>query len=193
MMMTPSRSRTLNALGLLVICGILLAAFIDQWVNFDLPCPLCLLQRVGLVAVGFGLCLNVLHGPRPHHYGMMIVAAVLGVSVSIRQILLHIVPGTGSYGDAFLGLHFYTWAGLAFFCIILGSGIMLLFDGQYARDDDAALAVPFGGALLPRAAFFLMVALAGGNAVSALLECGPGICDDPPTNYKLLEELEADA
>jgi hypothetical protein len=143
------------------------------------------------VAVGFGLCLNVLRGPRPHHYGMMIVAAVLGGSVSMRQILLHIVPGTGSYGDAFLGLHFYTWAGLAFFCIILGSGIMLLFDGQYARQDDPAEAVPFGAMFLPRAAFFFMVLLAGGNAVSALLECGPGICVDPPTDYKLIEEIES--
>jgi disulfide bond formation protein DsbB len=190
--MSPQLSRTLNALGLLAICGVLIAAFVDQFANFDLPCPLCLLQRVGLVAVGFGLCLNVLRGPRPHHYGMMILAAVFGGSVSIRQILLHIVPGTGSYGDAFLGLHFYTWAGIVFFCIILGSAIMLLFDGQYAASDEGSASQPFGGQALPRIAFGLMVVLAAGNAVSALLECGPGICDDPPTDYKLIGEIESD-
>jgi len=192
MAMTPQLSRTLNALALLGVCGILLAAFVDQLVNFDLPCPLCLLQRVGLVAVGFGLCLNVLRGPRPHHYGIMIVAAAFGGSVSIRQILLHIVPGTGSYGDAFLGLHFYTWAGLAFFCVIVGSGLMLLFDRQFEPAGGEVEAEPFGGQMLPRVAFAAMVVLAAGNAVSALLECGPGICDDPPTDYRLIEELEGD-
>lgn len=185
--MTPQLARGLNAIGLLVVSGILIAAFADQFANFDLPCPLCLLQRVALVAVGFGLCLNVLRGPRPHHYGLMILAAVLGGSVSIRQILLHIVPGTGSYGDAFLGLHFYTWAGLAFFCIVLGSAVMLLFEDQYQTSPDPER---FGGQTLARIAFYVMVALAAGNAVSALLECGPGICDDPPTDYRLIEEIE---
>lgn len=190
--MSPELSRTLNTLALLVVSAILLAAFVDQLLNFDLPCPLCLLQRVGLVAVGFGLCLNVLRGPRPHQYGIMIVAAVFGGSVSVRQILLHIVPGTGSYGDAFLGMHFYTWAGLAFFFILLGSGIMLLFERQYVTREVAATAEHFGGRALPRIAFFVMLALAAGNGVSALLECGPGICDDPPTDYKLIEEIEGD-
>jgi len=191
MTMTRELSRMLNAIGLLVICAILLAAFVDQFVNFDLPCPLCLLQRVGLVAVGFGLCLNVLRGPRPHHYGIMILSAVFGGSVSIRQILLHIVPGTGSYGDAFLGLHFYTWAGLAFFLIILGSSLMLLFESQFEREADVVASEPFGGNLLARAAFGIMVVLAAGNAISAFLECGPGICDDPPTDYKLIKEIES--
>ena len=38
--------------------------------------------------------------------------------------------------------------------------------------------------------FVVILVLAAGNAVSALLECGPGICDDPPTDYKFLEQLE---
>lgn len=187
MTLTPQTARMLNAIGLLGISAILVAAFVDQFVNFDLPCPLCLLQRVGFVAVGFGLGLNVLIGPRPRHYAMMLIAAVFGGSVSIRQILLHIVPGTGHYGDAFLGLHFYTWAGVAFFLIIFGTAVMLLFEGQYERDPTAG--ENFGRMRLARIAFALMVLMAAGNAISALLECGPGICDDPPTDYKLLEEI----
>jgi disulfide bond formation protein DsbB len=190
MVMSPEFSRTLNALGLLVVCGVLIAAFADQLINFDLPCPLCLLQRVGLVAVGFGLCLNVLYGPRPRHYGIMLISAVVGGSVSVRQILLHIVPGTGHYGDAFLGLHFYTWAGVAFFLVILGTAVMLLFESQYETARDPAAGEAFGGQALARVAFGVMVILAAGNAVSALLECGPGICADPPTEYRLIEELE---
>jgi len=35
----------------------------------------------------------------------------------------------------------------------------------------------------------LLLALAVLNAVSALLECGPALCADPPTSYKLIDEL----
>jgi hypothetical protein len=34
--------------------------------------------------------------------------------------------------------------------------------------------------------------LAAANAVTTFLECGPGICDDPPTDYKLIQDLKTD-
>jgi hypothetical protein len=77
--------------------------------------------------VGYGLALNLVYGAKPHHYGIMLLAASFGASVSIRQIMLHIVPGTGHYGSAVLGLHYYTWAGIAFFMVILGTSVMLLW------------------------------------------------------------------
>lgn len=191
MTLTPDLSRTLNAIGMLAVCLVLILAYVYQFMLDELPCPLCLLQRVGFVAVGFGLGLNLLFGPQPRHYGLMIVAAVFGGAVSIRQILLHIVPGTGHYGSPVLGLHYYTWAGICFFLIILGSALMLLSQGQYRSADSAEPAPRFGGSALAKFAFFLMLALAVSNAISTLLECGPGICDDPPTDYKLIDELES--
>ena len=187
-MISPDLSRTLNALALLVISGILTAAFIDQIANFDLPCPLCLLQRVGFVAVGFGLCLNLVYGPRPQHYGIMIVSAIIGGSASVRQILLHIVPGTGSYGEPFLGLHFYTWAALAFFCITLGAAVMLSLERQVS--DPARTPGGLAGRPLAKLAIAVILLVSAGNAVSALLECGPGVCADNPTGYELLDEAE---
>jgi disulfide bond formation protein DsbB len=53
--MTPALTMRLNALGLLAVSVVLLFAFVDQLVYGDLPCPLCILQRAGLVAAGFGL------------------------------------------------------------------------------------------------------------------------------------------
>src|SRR5436309_1419627 len=44
-------------------------------------------------------------------------------------------PGSGASGDAFLGLHFYTWSFLISALIIVGSACMLLLDGQFARTD----------------------------------------------------------
>ncbi|MBV1926927.1 MAG: disulfide bond formation protein B, partial [Rhodobacteraceae bacterium] len=115
MTLTAETSRVLNALGMLAICLVLILAIYYQLALYELPCPLCLLQRVGFVAVGFGLGLNLLYGARPRNYALMLLAAVFGISVSVRQILLHIVPGTGHYGSPVLGLHYYTWAGIAFF------------------------------------------------------------------------------
>ena len=192
MIMTPERSRTLNAIALLLVCVVLIAAFYYQFTLYELPCPLCLLQRVGFVAVGFGLALNLLYGARPHHYGIMLIGAIYGVSVSIRQILLHIVPGTGHYGSPVFGLHYYTWAGIVFFLIVLGTAIMLMFPGQFDGQRDGKADRSFGGSFLAKAAFVLIVVVALSNVVSTFLECGPGICDDPPLDYKELDRLEGD-
>ncbi len=183
--MTPELSRTLNALGMLAVSLVLLLAFFYQLKLYELPCPLCLLQRVGFVAVGVGLGLNLLYGARPRHYGVMLLGALFGGSVAVRQILLHIVPGTGHYGSPVLGLHYYTWAAICFFLILLGTALMLMFDRQYDSEPQPR----FGGSALAKTAFFIMFGLAALNAVSTLVECGPGICADPPTSYKLIDEV----
>ncbi|WP_120635210.1 disulfide bond formation protein B [Ruegeria sp. EL01] len=185
--MTPELSRTLNAFGMLAVSLVLILAYLYQFKLDELPCPLCLLQRVGFVAVGVGLGLNLLYGSRPQHYAIVLIAALFGGSVSVRQILLHIVPGTGHYGSPVLGLHYYTWAAICFFLILLGTAIMLLFDRQYVEDSKTE--PRFGGSTLAKSAFFIMLGLAALNAVSTLIECGPGICADPPTSYKLIDEL----
>lgn len=192
MTLTAETSRTLNALGMLAVCLVLVLAYVYQFVLYELPCPLCLLQRVGFVAVGFGLGLNLLYGARPRNYALVLIAAIFGISVSVRQILLHIVPGTGHYGSPVLGLHYYTWAGICFFLIILGTSIMLLFEGQYKSAEAAETEPRFGGNRLAKFAFVLMLGLAVANAVSTLLECGPGICADPPTSYELIDKIEGD-
>ncbi|GAB4551421.1 MAG: disulfide bond formation protein B [Ruegeria sp.] len=186
--MTPDLSRTLNAIGMLAVSLVLVLAYVYQLALYELPCPLCLLQRVGFVAVGVGLGLNLLYGPRPQHYAMVLIAALYGGSVSVRQILLHIVPGTGHYGSPVLGLHYYTWAVICFFLILLGTAIMLMFDRQYV--DDRRALPRFGGNRLAKVAFFVMLGLAVLNAGSTLLECGPGVCADPPTDYKLIDDLD---
>ena len=149
-----------------------------------------LIEAIANVAVGYGLCLNLVRGPKPHHYGIMLIAAIYGGSVSIRQILLHIVPGTGHYGSPVWGLHYYSWAGICFFLIILGTAFMLLFEGQFSKSPKPAPAKKFGGSRLAIAAFALMVLLAAGNAVSTLIECGPTVCADPPKSYKLIDDVK---
>lgn len=188
--MSPTLSNRLNAIALLALAGVLAGAFVEQLLFRELPCPLCLLQRAGFAVVGVGLCLNVLCGPRPAHYGLMIGGAVIGGSVSLRQIALHIVPGTGAYGGAIFGLHLYTWAFLIFGAVVIGAAIMMLFERQFPAPGEAAPAAGHRTALGLFAAGVFAVAVAG-NVVSTVLECGGGLCPDNPTRYELLDDLEA--
>ena len=77
--------------------------------------------------------------------------------------------------------------------IILGTAIMLMFPGQFDGQRDGKADRSFGGSFLAKAAFTLMVVVALSNVISTFLECGPGICDDPPLDYKELDRLEGDA
>lgn len=181
--LTPELSRTLNALGLLAIGVVLLFAFYDQLVGGELPCPLCILQRAGFVGVGLGLALNLRFGPRPSHYAIAILSAMAGGAISARQVLLHIVPGSGTFGADFLGLHFYSWALVLFIVIVAGCAVLLLFDRQFAPGP-----ARYRLRGLALAAFALIALLALGNGVSTVLECAGGLCPDNPTTYQLLEE-----
>ena len=92
----------------------LAAAFAAQLVLGELPCPLCLLQRVQFAMLAIGPILNIRHGPRPSHYAASLLTAALGAVVAARQILLHILPGDPGYGSALFGHHYYTWSLIGF-------------------------------------------------------------------------------
>jgi disulfide bond formation protein DsbB len=180
--MTPALSLRLNAVGLLAVTAVLIFAFADQLFLDDLPCPLCILQRAAFVVAGFGLALNLRFGPRASHYALVLIGALAGAVVASRQVLIHIVPGTGTYGNALLGLHFYSWAFFIFVVMVLGTAVMLLFDRQFAEDKDSAERLT----MLSKIAFVLFGLLALGNGLSTVLECAGGLCPDSPTEYLLL-------
>src|ERR1700722_3701835 len=112
--MNRSTGVTLNVLGLYGIALILVAAFAAQILLNELPCPLCLLQRVLFSMLAIGPILNIRFGPRPSHYALSLLAAIVGAAFSMRQILLHILPGDAGYGTALLGYHYYSLALIGF-------------------------------------------------------------------------------
>lgn len=174
-------SKLLNALGLIAIDLVLVAAFADQLWLGDLPSPLAILQRACFIAAGFGLALNLIFGPKPSHYGVLILGASAGAAIAMRQVLLHIVPGTGSFGNPMFGMHLYSWAFMIFAVMIAGAALLLLHDRQFGRPE------PWSPRLrgLPLVAFagFAVITLA--EFVSTLLICGLGFCPDNPTQYLL--------
>jgi disulfide bond formation protein DsbB len=176
-----------NALGALGISIVLLIAFALQFGLNELPCPLCMLQRIALALCGFGLLLNLRFGPQPLHYGLVILSALLGAAVATRQVLLHIVPGSGSYGSPIMGVHLYTWSLVLFLAIIVGIAALMILEGRGSEIDDRRSAQRFGG--FYRAVGYLLIALTLANAVNSFLQCGPVECDSNPTEYWVMKFL----
>ena len=122
-------------LNVWVLVLVLAAAFAVQLILGELPCPLCVMQRVALMLVALGP-LHILLRARAAGTltcrdaavgnGITILAALLGVIASGRQVLLHILPGDAGFGAPVLGLHLYTWCLIAFGCQIAASAVMLL-------------------------------------------------------------------
>lgn len=117
-------SRLLNAIGIWAIAIVLLFAFYAEFILASAACPLCLIQRLGFIGVMFGMVLNLLYGIKPRHYSISIGFAIFGGAVALRQVALHVIPGTPTYGSAVLGLHFYTWAFILFVTIIVSLSML---------------------------------------------------------------------
>lgn len=181
--MTRQRAITLNALSLYGVAAVLAAAFAAQLMLNELPCPLCLLQRIMFTALAVGPMLNIRFGPRPSHYALSLLAALIGAMISTRQVLLHIMPGDAGYGSALLGYHYYTWALLGFIAAIALIAVVLLFDRQFEKQD----AAPSAATAFARTAMWLVIGLTALNVISTLLECGFGACADNPIVYELLK------
>ncbi len=169
--------RWINAAAVIAVVGMIWGAFGFQWIGREVPCPLCLLQRLGLLAIAAGGILNLRFGVRPAHYGVTLLGALVVGTISLRQIALHICSGategicTG-YGAAPLGWHLYTWAFIAAAVTIAAVAILLMIPTPYIRPpraDKLAIAIiAFVG---------LTVAI---NVAGVTVQCGVGICEDPP-------------
>src|SRR5258708_19724747 len=90
--MTRSLALTINALGLYAVALVLVIAFGAQLLLNELPCPLCLLQRVQFAMLAVGPILNLRFGPRPSHYAVSPFTATPGAAFATRHIFLHIMP-----------------------------------------------------------------------------------------------------
>lgn len=115
------------------------AMFYFQFGLAELPCPLCILQRMGMMLSSLGALWVVVQALRSTlttsgfmtGLGMAILGALLGASVSVRQILLHINPDDPGYGGAVLNLHLYTWALVSFVVVLVFAGVLLLFGNTF--------------------------------------------------------------
>ncbi|MFV9997339.1 MAG: disulfide bond formation protein B [Arsenophonus endosymbiont of Dermacentor nuttalli] len=167
----------LNILGLLGICILLIVAFYYQIILHEMPCPLCLLQRLGIIMIGIGFLFNLIFGIKQCHYSIIIFSSITTCITATRQVLIHILPGDPGYYSTFFGLHLYTWSLLFSIAIILFVCTLMLFNNdelQIAKSPAREITI------------YLFMFLIFANLISTILECGLTQCVDNPKFYKLL-------
>ena len=181
---TTETLTTLFYLSMLyVVCAILIAAMAYQYLNAEIPCPLCLLQRLALFGVCFGIVQNVRSGYSDRNTGWSLLFALFLLIVSVRQTLINIYPREGHayVGSAVFGIHMPVWCVLIATAILIAFGLKLTLlggDHQFAGRRPA-------GALgkLATAGAALVIALCVINFASVVVQCGIDSCHT--TGYRL--------
>ncbi len=168
---------------LIALAAILTAAMILQYGYHELPCPLCLLQRVAIFGICFALMLQDRQGDRVRCIGLGIVSALFLLIVSARQTLLDIcpLPERSYVGSAVLGLHMPVWSVLVALAVIAAFAVQLAALGGGESREEASSPLL---ARIAAIAGLYVTALCAINLVSAILQCGLGACHT--TGYELL-------
>lgn len=177
--------------NIVAVCGVLVGAFGVQFVEGEMPCPLCVLQRMAMMLCALGPAYILVRARSGSvdatdfatGYGMSVVAAVGGATIAGRQILLHIVPPDPGFGAPMFGLHLYTWSLVVFVTVLLVSGINLMLTRELTPQT-----VP--PSRLSAWVLGLLGAVILANAVSVFFEEGlHPILPDDPDRYQLFDDL----
>ena len=94
--MTSLSYRSLCALGLFACTfGLTFALYLQHARGFD-PCPMCIFQRIAMIAVGLVFLFGMLHGPRRGGrwvYALLAaLCALAGAGIAGRQVWLQSLP-----------------------------------------------------------------------------------------------------
>lgn len=179
-------TRTIGLLAWVEAFGILfilLTAILLQYYLHEIPCPLCLLQRIGMLLIAVSLSFNLRIKRRIVHYMMANMAALLTAIMSLRQILLHINDPIGQgYGDILLGYHLYTWVFIITLLIIVYNSVVCCFSAQYSHE--SLYFQGKGGKYIVGGLLCLLIVVAIINACGVYFECGLSQCPANPVVYK---------
>ncbi len=160
--------RFLNALFILVLCGVLCNGYVIQFYFHEQPCPFCMLQRLSMMGVACGPALNLRFGIRPLHYGMSLLASLFGAAVGLRQIAYHVCPSFATYEWSVLGFYIFTWGFIVFVCSMIAISLFLLL---YKKDE-----LPVKMNLFEKFVILFILILALANAITTFQECGLTAC-----------------
>ena len=174
---------------------VMLSAFYIQFVKGEFPCPLCMLQRYGMILATIGALFVIMQARRgtlttaryAQGLGMGLLSVLAGASVSIRQIELHILPGDAGYGEPFLRLHLYTWAFVTFAIVMIYVGVMLML---MPRGIPQAPAAGSTARKISTAVIWLFIGVVAANVVAIIfLEGFAPVLPDDPSGYVLIDQL----
>ena len=167
------------------IAAVLTAALFMQYGEGELPCPLCLLQRVAMLGVCFGPLQDFRSGFSDRNLGYSLLFSVFLLVVAVRQTLLDIYPRPGHeyVGSAVLGVHMPVWSVVIAVVLITAFALKLCTIGS-----EDGLRAPPANSVVGRLAMVIslyLIAVAMVNFGSVVVQCGLGECHT--TGYALLK------
>lgn len=174
--------------------GIICAGLGVQFISWDYPCPLCIVQRMfmALTALGAGYIVRkgmtgtITAREYMTGWGLAIVGCVAGGFAAWRQTMLHILPGDSAYGAPVLGLHMYVWAWILFVVALATVGVVLTISEETTAAEIPATPHRMVGRI---ALWFLGVVLAV-NMVAVFLEQGlHWFLPDDPNRYQFFYDV----
>jgi disulfide bond formation protein DsbB len=174
-------------LMMMVIAGIITAAMVLQYARGELPCPLCLLQRIAMFGVCFGIMQNFRRGFSYQNTGFSLLFTIFLLVVSVRQTLLDIYPRPGHayIGSAVFGIHMPVWSIIIALCLLSAYAAKLAAIGG---DEYLNEAPPSKFPLVKKLADILslyVIAICAINVISVFLQCGFNECHT--FGYQLLK------
>jgi disulfide bond formation protein DsbB len=174
-------------LMMMVIAGIITAAMVLQYARGELPCPLCLLQRIAMFGVCFGIMQNFRRGFSYQNTGFSLLFTIFLLVVSVRQTLLDIYPRPGHayIGSAVLGIHMPVWSIIIAVCLLSAYAAKLAAVGG---DEYLNEAPPGEFPLVKTLADILslyVIAICAINLISVFLQSGFNSCHT--FGYQLLQ------
>ncbi|TXI94324.1 MAG: disulfide bond formation protein B [Neisseriales bacterium] len=178
-------NKLLNFFDMLIIvalCTTLLIAFSYQFTVNDLPCAMCVMSRMGVYAMSFGLLANLLLSRNTKNYLLVIIAGLIQMAISLEFIVRHIVPGSGSYGSPVFGLHMYSWNFIFTVLIIIYCCIAGLISNNISNNQNKPT-------LILKLIIALLFLTLFANTISTFVECGIYSCPSDPHSYWLLDLL----
>ena len=94
--MTLPNRRIVNFLGFAACAGMMAYALYAEYKLMLMPCPLCVFQRMAVIAMGIIFLAVALHDPRTLgrriYAALMFVAAAAGIAVAGRHVWLQSLP-----------------------------------------------------------------------------------------------------
>jgi disulfide bond formation protein DsbB len=181
----PGAHRTLALLNytylllmMTVIADILTAAMTMQYAYGELPCPLCLLQRLAMFGVCVGIMWSFRHGYSPRNTGISLLFAIFLVVVAVRQSLLDIYPRPGHeyIGSAIFGLHMPVWSVAIGLVLLLALAAKLaIVGGDRELERHSVKVFPLVNRLAGIVSLYV-IALISINLISVILQCGLNEC-----------------
>jgi disulfide bond formation protein DsbB len=120
--------RNLNLAAIFVLCFSMGLGFFVEFVEGQVPCILCFLQRIIIMGIAVSLYFNLLIGVSSRFYGFALIWSLAGLACSLRHMAINICKEV-PFGAYLLGSYrLYTWSFLLFFTSIFAMALLLCID-----------------------------------------------------------------